>query len=183
MRVRVLLIFALFLTLNIGCAPKEYPVKSHVSPGCTIRTEVDERRSYSTTRTEENHLGNGLDVNIWLNQYGDDKNLNLVVIYRGLDWLFVEPSTTVTLMVDEERMELSGAGSLERSSALSRWWVMEMASYDITPEQLKRIVYAREVTCTVENREYSFSTLNLACFRRFYEKHVVGIEFDEDRVR
>jgi hypothetical protein len=54
---------------------------------------------------------------------------------------------------------------------------MEMAAYDITPEQLKGITYAEEVKCKVEKREYSLSASNFGCFRRFYEEHVKDKEF------
>jgi hypothetical protein len=54
---------------------------------------------------------------------------------------------------------------------------MEMAAYDITPEQLKKIAYAEEVRCQVKKREYSFSVNNYGCFRRFYEEHVKNKKF------
>jgi hypothetical protein len=57
------------------------------------------------------------------------------------------------------------------------WWGMEMAAYDITPEQLKGITYAEEVKCKVKKREYSLSASNFECFHRFYEKHVKDKEF------
>jgi len=72
---------------------------------------------------------------------------------------------------------LISSGRIELQSVLARWWGMEMAAYDITPEQLKWITYAEEVKCKVKKREYSFSASNFGCFRRFYEEHVKDKEF------
>jgi hypothetical protein len=74
-------------------------------------------------------------------------------------------------------MELISLGKIELQSALARWWGMEMAVYEITPEQLKGITYAEEVKCKVGRREYSLSASNFECFRRFYEEHVKDKEF------
>ena len=81
------------------------------------------------------------------------------------------------MTADDKEMSLISSGSVELQSVLSRLWGMEMAAYDITPEQLKKIAYAEEVKCIVKKREYSLSASNFGCFRRFYEEHVKDKEF------
>jgi hypothetical protein len=125
-------------------------------------------------RTENNELATSLDLNIWLYRQEDRYNLELVIIYKGLDWLFVKPAETLLIRADDKEMRLISSGRIEFQSALSRLWGMQMAAYDITPEKLKDITYAEVVTCKVKKREYSFSASNFGCFRRFYEEHVKG---------
>ena len=167
----VFLTAALLITSVLGCIQETYKPESGV---CTIRTEMDEKKNYMAARTEDNQLDKGLDLNVWLHQQGDNKDLQLVVIYKGLDWLFVKPEETLTLHVDRQRMELTGEGGIEPRSALSRWWIMEMASYDLTIEQLRMIAHAREAVLIIKNSEYAFSADNFECFRKFYEEYVAG---------
>lgn len=168
----IFLIFLLLMTLQFGCSRKTYQPDSATPTACAIRVEVDENGNFTAVRTENNELGSSLDLNIWLHRKEEKFKLQLVIIYKGLDWLFVKPAETLVMTADDKDMDLISLGRIELQSALARWWGMEMVAYEITPEQLKRITYAEEVKCKVKKREYSLSASNLECFRRFYEKHV-----------
>jgi hypothetical protein len=165
------------MAFQFGCSRKTHQPESTTPAACPIRAEVDENGNVTTIRTENNELGTSLDLNIWLHRKEEEYKLQLVIIYKGLDWLFAKPAETVVMTADGEDMELMSSGRIELQSALARWWGMEMAAYEITPEQLKRITYAEEVKCKVGKRGYSLSASNFKCFRLFYEEHVREKEF------
>jgi hypothetical protein len=173
------------MTFQFGCSRKTYQQESATPAACAIRAEVDEDGNFTTIKTENNELGTSLDLNIWLHRKETKYQLQLVIIYKGLDWLFVKPAETLIMKADGKDMELTTSGRIEFQSALARWWGMEMAAYDITLEQLKWITYeqlkwityAEKVKCTVKDRKYSLSASNFGCFRRFYEEYVKDKEF------
>ena len=175
----IFLIFSLSLlmTFQFGCSRKTYQPESATPTACTIRAKVDENGNFSSIKTENNELGTSLDLNIWLHRKEEKYKLELVIIYKGLDWLFVKPVETLVMTADGKDMELISSGRIELQSVLASWWGLEMAAYDITPEQLKCITYAEEVKCEVKDRKYALSASNFGCFRRFYEEHVKDIEF------
>jgi hypothetical protein len=173
----IFLIFPLLMTFQFGCSRKTYQPESATPEACAIRAEVDENGNFTAIKTENNELGTSLDFNIWLHRKEEKYTLQLVIIYKGLDWLFVKPAETLVMTADDKDMELTSSGRIELQSALARWWGMEMVAYDITPEQLKRITYAEKVKCKVKKREYFLSASNFGCFRRFYENHVKEKEF------
>ena len=173
----IFLIFPLLMTFQFGCSRKTYPPESATPAACAIRAEVDENGNFTAIKTENNELGTSLDLNIWLHTKEEKYKLQLVIIYKGLDWLFVKPAETLVMTADDKDMRLISSGRIELQSVLSRLWGMDMAAYDITPEQLKGITYAEEVKCKVKKREYSFSASNFGCFRRFYEEHAKDKEF------
>jgi hypothetical protein len=165
------------MTFQFGCSRKTYQPESATPTACAIRAEVDEDGNFTTIKTENNELGTSLDLNIWLHRNEENYKLQLVMIYKGLDWLFVKPAETLAMTADGKDMRLTSSGRIELQSVLARWWGMEMVAYDITAEQLKGITYAEEVTCKVKDRKYSLSASNFGCFRRFYEEHVKNKEF------
>ena len=173
----IFLIFPLLMTFLFGCSRKTYQPESATPTACVIRAEVDENGDFTAIKTKNNELGTSLDLNIWLHGKEEEYKLELVIIYKGLDWLFAEPAEILIMTADGKDMELISSGRIELQSALARWWGLEMAAYEITPEQLKGITYAEEVKCKVGKREYSLSASNFECFRRFYEKHVKDKEF------
>ncbi len=173
----IFLIFPLLTIFQFGCSGKTYQPESATPIACAIRAEVDENGKFTAIKTENNELGTSLDLNIWLHRKGEKYKLQLVIIYKGLDWIFVKPAEILVMTADDKDMRLISSGRIEFQSVLARWWGMEMAAYDITPEQLKRITYAEEVKCKVKKREYSLSASNFECFRRFYEKHVKDKKF------
>ena len=173
----IFLIFPLLMTFQFGCSRTTYQPESATPETCAIRAEVDENGNFTAIKTENNELGTSLDLNIWLHRKEEKYQLQLVMIYKGLDWLFVKPAKTLIMKADGKDMELTSSGRIEFQSVLARWWGMEMAAYDITPEQLKWITYAEEVKCKVKDRKYALSASNFGCFRHFYEEHVKDIEF------
>ena len=173
----IFLVFPLLMSFHFGCSRKIYPPESATPTACTISAEVDENGNFTSIKTENNELGTSLDLNIWLHRKEDKNSLQLVVIYKGLEWLFVKPAEILAVTADGKEMRLTSSGRIELQSALSRLWGMEMAAYDITPEQLKGITYAEEVKCKIKKREYSLSPSNFGCFRRFYEENVKDKEF------
>ena len=173
----IFLIFPLLMSFQFGCSKKTYPPESTTFTACTIRAEVDKNGNLTAIKTENNELGTSLDLNIWLHRKEDKYNIQLVIIYKGLEWLFVKPAETLVITADDKEMRLMSSGRIELQSALSRLWGMQMAAYDVTPEQLKAIAYAEEVKCKVKKSDYSLSANNFGCFRRFYEEHVKDKEF------
>jgi hypothetical protein len=168
----IFLVFPLLMTFQFGCSKKTHPPESVTPAACSIRAEVDENGNFTVIRTENNELGTSLDLNLWLHRKAENYKVQLVIIYKGLEWLFVKPAKTFIMTADGKDMVLKSSGRIELQSVLARWWGMEMVAYDITPEQLKELTYAEEVKCKVKKREYSFSAANFGCFRRFYEEHV-----------
>ena len=173
----IFLVFSLLATFQFGCSRKTDQPESATPAACTIRVEVDDNGNFTAIKIENNELGTSLDLNIWLLRKEEKYKLQLVIIYKGLNWLLIKPAETLVMTVDDKDMRLISSGRIELQSVLARWWGMEMAAYDITPEQLKGITYAEEVKCKVKKREYSLSASNFGCFRRFYEKHVKDKEF------
>ena len=173
----IFLIFPLLMSFQLGCSWKTYPSKPAGLRTCTIKAQAYENGNLTIIKTENNELGTSLDLNIWLNRKKGKHDLQLVIIYKGLEWLFIKPAETLVLTADDEEMRLMSSGRIELQSALSRLWGMEMAAYDITTEQLKGITYAEEVKCKIKKREYSLSPSNFGCFRRFYEENMKDKEF------
>ena len=173
----IFFILPLLMTFQFGCSRKTHQQESAIPTACAMRTEVDENGNFTSIKTENNELGTSLDLNVWLHRKEEKYELQLVIIYKGLDWIFAKPAETLVMTADDKAIELISSGRIELQSALARWWGMEMAAYEITPEQLKGIAYAEEGKCKVKNREYSLSASNLGCFRRFYEKHVKNRKF------
>ena len=171
------LILPALMTFQFGCSTKTYQPESATPTACVISAEVDENGNFTAIKTKNNELGNNLDLNIWLYRKEENHQLQLVIIYKGLDWLLVRPADTLIMTADDEDMELISSGRIELQSALARWWGMEMVAYEITADQLKEIAYAGEVKSKVKKREYSLSARNLGCFRRFYEEYVKDKEF------
>jgi hypothetical protein len=173
----IFLFVPLLMTFQFGCSKKTYPPDATTPTACTIRAEVDEKGNFTAIKTENNELGTSLDLNIWLYRTEDKYNVQLVIIYKGLEWLFVKPAETLVMTADDKEMRLIGSGRIELQSVLSRLWGMQMAAYDVTPEQLKEITYAEEVKCKLKKSEYSLSANNIGCFRRFYEEYVKDKKF------
>ena len=106
----VFLIFSLLISFQLGCTKKTYPPEAATPTACTIRADVDENGNLTAIKTENNELGTSLDLNIWLNRREDKHNLQLVIIYKGLDWLFVKPAETLVMTADDKDMRSISSG-------------------------------------------------------------------------
>lgn len=177
MKTTALYLLALLLFLNVGCIGRKNREQSEPPGTCVTKTILDEHHNYKLIKTEGNAVGNNLELNIWLLKRETEARLQLMVIYKGLDLLSIDPGESLVLFVDGERIGLIGEGSVEHRSVLSRWWIMEMAAYDITPQQLKKIAYANEVKCRLLDLESLFSIYNFECFRHFYNEYIEGKAF------
>ena len=165
----VLLILLSFL--NIGCIKQLQSTKR-----CNIEISIDKFDTY--IMAVDNFIGNDTDdeFNIVLIRRPNDFRLAFIVKYIGPEWIFIEPGESLVLDVDGERMAFGGLGSKGNKDVIFNGMVREMAIYDITPEQLKKISNANEVKCKLVEVNYKFSRSNIECFRYFYEKYVVPIQ-------
>jgi hypothetical protein len=102
---------------------------------------------------------------------GDTARYALVVDYRTQgDWLEIRPGESLVLLVDGDRVGLSGPGSTRartQGAAARR----EVARYPAGAALVRRIAAARDVRVRLVGRRYhvdrAFTPRNLARFRRF----------------
>ena len=120
----IFLILPLLMAFQIGCSSKTHQPESATPAVCPIRAEVDENGNFTAIRTENNELGTSLDLNIWLHRKEEEYKLQLVIIYKGLDWLFAKPAEILVMTADGKDLELISSGRIELQSALARWWGM-----------------------------------------------------------
>jgi hypothetical protein len=122
----IFLVFSLLATFQFGCSRKTEQPESATPAACTIRVEVDDNGNFTAIKIENNELGTSLDLNIWLLRKEEKYKLQLVIIYKGLNWLLVKPAETLVMTVDDKDMRLISSGRIELQSVLARWWGMEM---------------------------------------------------------
>jgi hypothetical protein len=109
---------------------------------------------------------------------GDTARYALVVDYRTQgEWLEIRPGESLLLLVDGDRVALSGPGSTRARSegAAAR---REVARYPASGELMRRIAAARDVRVRLVGRRYhvdrAFTRTNVARFRGFLGAPVDG---------
>lgn len=169
MSIKRLILFAILPLALFGC-------------GGFIKTSYDEFTQCTTDRIHYNELAGGLlgiGSHVMLNAErittkDGVSQYFLTAEYRGDRWLFIQPGKSLMLLIDGERFDF-----VRRSIGryvISYRLVEESASYDITPELLHKIAYAKKITMRLigDNTycERYFKSRNFKLFREFYEKYV-----------
>lgn len=105
-----------------------------------------------------------------------DASYFLNVLYLGSEWVFIERGESLILLIDGQRVPVSGSGSLAHREVHSGSMVEEAASYPVPASLLRQIAGAREVRVRIvgsrQNLDRHFTAENLARFREFVAQHV-----------
>ena len=103
-------------------------------------------------------------------QLEDESRYSINVLYSGPDWIFVDPGETLILLIDGERVALSGEGSSEHRR-VNRGSVSESPRYDVEAGLLVRLAAADEVKVRLRGSEGSvtrqFGKANFKIFQEF----------------
>lgn len=106
------------------------------------------------------------------------------VLYNASDWLFIDEGQSLSLLMDDEPVLLSGPGSASSrevgnttsSFNLTRVGVTERAYYDVEPSLLRQLSEADAVRVRVSGQqrfiERTMGARNLNNFRQFVSLHV-----------
>lgn len=105
-------------------------------------------------------------------------SFSVVIVYLGntmSGWAFIPEGETLRLLVDGERVALSGTGSAGAREVQSQN-VQEVAVYPISVDTLRKIANANEVRVRLEgtrrNTERHFSEANFKNVREFVDTYV-----------
>jgi hypothetical protein len=118
-----------------------------------------------------------ITINLLPQKYIDrnsDITISLVISYSGNDWLFIPTGESLVLLVDGERIGLSGEGSIDSREA-TRYGVYEHAVYDIDKSLLKKLGNANNVEVKLEGSNgyivRKFSPVNFDNIKRFINEY------------
>ena len=78
----------------------------------------------------------------------------IAIRYRHDSWLFIEDGESLILLVDGERIGLSGAGSSGNRNVITADILRERALYRVEPAQLRKIASAKDIRVRVEGSQY-----------------------------
>lgn len=104
----------------------------------------------------------------------------LCLKYSGDEWFFIKSSKSLVFLADGEKITLSvDYGDIDRDCGVSGGdiWISEWAPYSVTPYQLKKLAYSKEVKIRIYGDHYMdgcFTEDNSQKFRLFYEAVVEG---------
>lgn len=112
--------------------------------------------------------------------YNPDKNsdeITLVVEYWGSDWIFIRGGESLILIIDGEKINLSGTGSDNfRDIGKDGSNVKEFSFYQISKDLFKKITYANEVKLKVigdkGNILAKFNENNFNIYKNFYTTYI-----------
>ncbi len=157
----------------------------------TVEVISDEFNGYTLYAMKENEIGrpaeDGCDVELNLQSRieGGKALCSLMVAYRGSSWLFIEPGESLVLFVDGERMAFSRTGRTKHGllrDTYGMYTLTENAPYNITYEQLNRIVSASKVEVELVGSRFTlggfFTEDNFFNFRTFNADHVQNASLD-----
>jgi hypothetical protein len=100
----------------------------------------------------------------------------IVYVGYGTGWCFIESGDSLRLLIDGERVVLSGNGSHGDREVSGGGAVMEVAAYPVEPDLLRKIASAKEVRVQIDGSrqklERHFSEKNLQQVREFVALYV-----------
>lgn len=148
------------------------------SPSFTIQYAKDQFDNYevyftrwNTIKINDNFLwSKSVEINFQVFIKIPIVQYNIITIYEGDDWLFIEEGESLILLVDGERMAFTGEGSSGHRNVFGGR-VSEMAFYDITKEQLRKLAKANEIKVKIIGRypiRGIFTEQNIKNLRKFY---------------
>lgn len=155
-----------------------------VTGGYRTHTEYDRVLGRTVTRVTKNVIGG-------FNPFGDNVTLNPMVVsddagrrfylaaqWLGDDWIFIKDGQSLDLLVDGDRMSLTGSVTTQDVDLCSSGGcnVDERANYSVTADQLRAISVASQVIMRLQGRrgyvERTFTAANMNVFRSFVAEHV-----------
>ena len=104
----------------------------------------------------------------------------LCLKYSGDEWFFIKEGKSLVFLADGEKITLSvDYGNIDRDYGVSGGdvWISEWAPYSITPYQLKKLAYSKEVKVRIYGDHYTdgyFTEDNSQKLRLFYEAVIQG---------
>ena len=149
------------------------------------RVEIihDEFDDYTIYKMQGNLLSGGnftgsviaLNIQKFINKE-NEISYQLVVIYVHSNWLFIKKNESLILLIDGERIGFSGEGSSTHREVLSTL-VREIAYYEITKENLIKLINAKEIKVKIIGDQYYveryFSEDNFNNFKNFFNQYIL----------
>ncbi len=91
----------------------------------------------------------GLEVYLWQTIYENNEKYNDIrIVYQAKDWMFIKSGRSLILLVDGERVALSGAGSIE-ARWVTEWGICEEALYPVSAGLIGKLSMARDISLKV----------------------------------
>lgn len=105
----------------------------------------------------------------------------LCLKYSGDEWFFIKEGKSLVFLADGEKITLSvHYGDIDRDYGISSGgdvWISEWAPYSVSPYQLEKLAYSKEVKVRIYGDHYTdgyFTEGNSQKLRFFYEAVVQG---------
>ncbi len=101
------------------------------------------------TDTSQSPDSIGLEVYLWQTIYENNEKYNDIrIVYQAKDWMFIKSGRSLILLVDGERVALSGAGSIE-ARWVTEWGICEEALYPVSAGLIGKLSMARDISLKV----------------------------------
>jgi len=150
----------------------------------TIRTIHDDFEGYTIYRMTENVLAGGmpiygatirLNAQCFVSKEGN-KSYSVIVRYTGDSWIFIKDGESLMMLIDGAPLNLSGDGSLQHRNTIYGAGVEELAWYEISEENFRKIANAKEVQLKIKGSQYfterKFSQANFNNFKKFITNYM-----------
>jgi len=113
-------------------------------------------------------------------RFSDKEHLPVYILYIdyiGSDWVFISKGESLVMLLDGKKLIFTGDGSFENRHVYSGT-VHEIASYNITKDDLFDIVNAKKIDVRVYGDDYNadlyFSNENKKRINDFYLKYIIN---------
>lgn len=129
----------------------------------------------SSKDKQESH-SNKIDLRIERFDSPNTIIFSLIIVYSGSDYMFIRPGESLVFLIDGKRFGLSGTGGELSTIGSKSGVVNESARYDVTPEFIKKMIFAKYVWIKVKGDRLDlerFITEKLfEKYKRFYREYV-----------
>lgn len=164
-----------FVLCAVGCASM-----------ATTKEKHDDFTGQTTTKMGYNVLSGagitGGQVRFNPVKVADESNnvsYAIQVVYLAssiIGWCFIESGESLHLLIDGERVHISGNGSVGFRDVLSDGGIQEIAAYPVTADLLRKLANAKAVRVKIDGSRYSverhFSETNTNNLKEFVAKYV-----------
>jgi hypothetical protein len=169
-------LFPLLLTFLLGCAsgPASYKVRTYADDFAGVTTWRLEGNTVTDTIQGDHYVRVEFDVQKTLLP-DSVASYSIMIGYLSSDWLFIAGGESLVMLVDGERIGLTGEGSAPFRQVGSGGVVSELAFYPVSRELLGKIGGARDIRIKVIGENFSIerglSQDNIGNVRKFFVEH------------
>jgi hypothetical protein len=114
-----------------------------------------------------------VDFNLERHITKDVADFDICIWYQNSDWLFIEKGESLILLIDNEKISLTGEGSARNRDVYSGSGISELAFYKIDKELIKKLATAKNVEFQIIGKyavDCKFTKENMERAKDFYNK-------------